>query len=87
MNMMDMAVNGQHDKMHWGCCWMPMLGKILWVLAFLEMIGGVLAFWMGGDFLTVAGMTWLWFSLVKGVLAIGAKSSAHHWHMMKMMGK
>ncbi|MBI3627268.1 MAG: hypothetical protein HY220_00755 [Candidatus Sungbacteria bacterium] len=76
--MMDIAKDGmQHDKMHWHCCWMPMLGKLLWVLAFLEMIGALLAYWSGGEFLGVHGMTWLWFSLVKGVLATGAKMKPH----------
>lgn len=85
--MMDYAKDGQHDKMHWGCCWMPVLGKLLWVLAFLDMVGGGAALWMGGELFGVGYMTWLWFALLKGVLAIGAKSSSHHWHMMKMMNK
>ena len=75
---------GKHDKMHWGCCWMPVLGKILWVLAFLELIGALIAYYNGGDFLNVMGQTWLWFALVKGVLAQGAKMGGHHWKMQQM---
>lgn len=74
-----MMDKGPHDKMHWGCCWMPILGKILWVLAFLDLVGALTAYWQGGVFYGVAAQTWLWFSLVKGVLAIGAKMSKHHW--------
>jgi hypothetical protein len=51
---------------------MPVLGKVLWILAFLDLIGGLIAFWQGGEFWTVSGETWLWFSLVKGVLSLGA---------------
>lgn len=85
--MMDMAKNGEHDTMHWGCCWMPMAGKGLWALSFLALIGGLVALWQGGEFWSIGVMTWYWNALVGGVLSLGAKSSSHHWHMMKMMGK
>ena len=77
-----MMDSGPHDKMHWGCCWMPMLGKVLWILAFLDLIGAIVAFWLAGEFWMISAQTWLWFALVKGVLAIGAKISKFHfcWH-------
>jgi len=85
--MMDNATNGQHDKMHWRCCWMPVGGKILWILSFLALVGGLLALWRGGEFYGIAVMTWYWNALVGGVLALGAKSAGHHWQMCQMMQK
>ncbi len=67
-----------HDKMHWHCCWMPMMSKLLWVLGLLDLIAGGIAYWKGGEFYGIAGQTWLWFALVKGVLATGAKGKGHH---------
>ncbi len=84
--MMEMA-QGPHDKMHWGCCWMPFLGKALWILSFLALIGGLIAFWRGGEFYGVSAMTWYWNALVGGVLALGAKASKHHWCQHQMMQK
>lgn len=80
-----MMDSGPHDKMHWGCCWMPILGKALWILAFLDLIAAVIAFWQGGEFWMISAQTWLWFALVKGVLAIGAKLSKWHfcWHQSR----
>jgi hypothetical protein len=80
--MMDGAMNGRHDKMHWGCCWMPIMGKGLWILSFLALLGGLLANWQGGEFMNVSVMTWYWNALVGGVLAGGAKSAYHHWCQM-----
>lgn len=73
---------GPHDKMHWGCCWKPYLGKILWWASFLSLIGGLLAYWRGGEFYGVAVPTWYWNALVGGVLAVGLKVSKFHscWH-------
>lgn len=84
---MESGIDGKHDKMHWGCCWMPMLGKGLWVLSFLALVGGLLALWRGGEFMGVSVMTWYWNALVGGVLALGAKMSKHHWMMRQMMQK
>ncbi|MBI4120608.1 MAG: hypothetical protein HY454_04050 [Parcubacteria group bacterium] len=80
--MMDTAGQGQHDKMHWGCCWMPALGKILWVLGLLSLLGGLTALARGGEFYGVSYATWYWNALVGGVLALGAKVSKWHycWH-------
>lgn len=69
--------NTQHDKMHWTCCWKPMLGVALWVVGLLSFLGGLLALWMGGAFLDVTVMTWYWTALVSGVLA-AAKSKGNH---------
>jgi len=76
--------DSEHDKMHWGCCGKPMLGKALWVASFLALVGGLLALWQGGEFLSVSVMTWYWNALVGGVLALGAKMSQHHWRMQQM---
>lgn len=76
-----------HDKMHWGCCWMPVLGKGLWVLAFLALIGGLIALWQGGELWSVSYATWYWNALVGGVLSLGAKASKHHWCQHQMAGK
>ncbi len=74
-----MMNSGQHDRMHWGCCWMALAGKGLWILSFLALLGGLAAFWRGGEFYGVSVMTWYWNALVGGVLAVGAKLSKHHW--------
>lgn len=78
---MDIAGN-KHDRMHWGCCWMPMAGKALWILGFLSLLGGLIALWRGGEFWSVSYVTWYWNALVGGVLAIGAKVSMWYflWH-------
>lgn len=62
-----------HGKMHWGCCWRPMLGVALWVVGFLSFVGGVVALWQGGEFYGINYMTWYWTALVSGVLAAGKK--------------
>lgn len=62
-----------HDKIHMLCCWKPMVGKILWVLSFLSLVGGLLAYWQGGQFWGVTVMTWYWNALVGGVLSLGVK--------------
>mgnify|MGYP001617166196 FL=1 len=80
-------MEGSHDKMHWGCCWMPVLGKALWALSFLAFLGGLAAFLRGGEFYGVSVMTWYWNALVGGVLSLGAKASKHHWCQHQMMGK
>ncbi len=72
---------GPHDKMHWGCCWMPVAGKTLWVLGLLSFLGGLLALWQGGEFWGVSYPTWYWTALVAGVLAAGAKVSHFHFGM------
>lgn len=61
---------------------MPMLGKLLWVLSFLALIGGLAALWRGGEFYGVSYQTWYWNALVGGVLAISLKVSKFHscWH-------
>ncbi len=66
---------------------MPVGGKILWILSFLALVGGLLALWRGGEFYGIAVMTWYWNALVGGVLALGAKSAGHHWQMCQMMQK
>lgn len=63
----------EHDKLHWNCCLRPGLRRILWWAAFLSLIGGLLAFWQGGEFYAVSAMTWYWNALVGGVLALGLK--------------
>lgn len=82
-----MMDQGPHDKMHWGCCWAWLLGKVLWWAAFLALIGGLAALWSGGEFYGVTVMTWYWNALVGGVLALGAKASRHHYCMHQVMGK
>lgn len=72
---------GPHTPMHWGCCWLPMLGVLLWVFGLLAFLGGLLALWQGGEFLGVAVVTWYWNALVAGVLAVGAKVARLHHHM------
>lgn len=73
-----MDKNMVHDKMHMGCCWKPMGGKVLWVLSFLSFVGGLLALWRGGEFYGVSAMTWYWTALVGGVLSLGLKAK-HGW--------
>lgn len=68
--------NTEHDKMHWRCCWHPMLGKALWIGGILSFVGGVVALWQGGEFYSVSYMTWYWTALVAGVLAAG-KGKSH----------
>lgn len=75
---MMMDKNVVHDKMHLRCCWKPMIGKILWIFAFLSLLGGLLALWRGGEFYNVSVMTWYWNALVGGVLALGVKGH-HGW--------
>lgn len=75
---MDNGMNGQHDKIHWNCCWKPMGGKVLWLAAFLSFLGGLVALWRGGEFSGVNYMTWYWTALVGGVLALGAKGYRAH---------
>lgn len=73
---------GPHDRVHWGCCWMPLAGKVLWVLALLDFIAALGALWLGGELYGISVQTWYWLALIKGVLAIGAKISRFHycWH-------
>jgi len=77
--MMDTAREGTHDKTHWGCCWMPVGGKVLWIVGFLLFLAALIALWQGGEFGGVFYMTWYWTALVSGVLSISAKSAGHHW--------
>lgn len=81
-----MMMKGPHDKMHWGCCWAPVLGKLLWTLGLLDLIAATIAYWQGGEFYNISAQTWLWFALVKGVLAVGAKISKFHYCAHKMIG-
>lgn len=67
--------NGEHSKMHWGCCGRWVVGMILWKLALLSFLGGIIAFWRGGEFYSISVMTWYWTALVGGVLALGKKGS------------
>lgn len=61
----------KHDKMHWRCCWMPIIGGGFWVLAVLSLIFA----WVAKDtvFLGYSGLGWYWNALVLGVLAIPLK--------------
>jgi len=52
---------------------MKKLGMLLWLLAALAYIGGLVSLAGGSDFLSVNYMTWYWNALVIGVLALGAK--------------
>ncbi len=77
--MMEMhSHNVQHDKWHMHCCWKPMLGKLIWTAAFLSFVGGLVAFYRGGEFWSVSAMTWYWTALVGGVLAVGIRGY-HSW--------
>lgn len=49
------------------------LGMLLWLLAALAYIGGLVSLAWGSDFLGVHYMTWYWNALVAGVLAVGVK--------------
>lgn len=71
---------GKHDKMHWGCCWMPVSAKILWTLSFLALIGGFVALWYGGELFSVSYVTWYLNAITGGVLSIGAKVQSWHYH-------
>ena len=69
-----------HDKMHWGCCLRPLLGKLLWVVAAFALI----AAWLSGStgaFWGREAMTWYWDALVLGVLALGLRGHGcrHKW--------
>lgn len=77
---------GPHGTMHWSCCWGPWLGKILWWVAFLSLVGGLLAYWRGGQFMNVTVPTWYWNALVGGVLALGAKVFKPHGHWHETQG-
>lgn len=80
-------MNGEkHDKMHWGCCWMPAAGKVLWILSLLALVGGLIALWKGGQFWNVSYTTWYWNALVGGVLAIGAEISKQHYYWRQKSG-
>ena len=61
------------DKMHWGCCFKPMLGGLLWLLAAISFI---VACYSSSTGVMVWGkevMTWYWNALTLGVLALGCK--------------
>ncbi len=73
--------------MHWGCCWALVLGRGLWWLSLLALIGGLVALWQGGELYGVSHVTWYWNALVGGVLALGAKASRHHYCAHRMTGK
>lgn len=77
-----MTHQGPHDKWHWNCCGKPVLAKLLWWFGFLSLLGGLLAYWQGGQFLNISVPTWYWNALVGGVLAISLKISKWHscWH-------
>ena len=47
--------------------------KAGWALSALVYLGGLLAMWMGGEFLSVSYMSWYWNALVLGILTIGVK--------------
>lgn len=64
----------KHDKMHWRCCWMPMLGIILWVLSAVSVILAWVAIWKQALVLGYEPIAWYWNALVLGVLAIPMKS-------------
>lgn len=68
-----MMDNMQHEKMHWRCCWKPMLNKALWVIGLLSFVSGIVALWQGGEYYGVNYMTWYWTALVAGVLSCGVR--------------
>ncbi|OGF64801.1 hypothetical protein A2661_01830 [Candidatus Giovannonibacteria bacterium RIFCSPHIGHO2_01_FULL_45_24] len=54
---------------------MKKLSMVLWIVAVLMYLGGLLAYWQGGEFWSVSGMTWYWNALIVGVLVLGAKKA------------
>lgn len=71
-----MDSNMKHDKMHWRCCWKPMLGILFWLGAFVSLVCA----WYARDavFWGYSGLGWYWNALVLGILAIPLKMK-HGW--------
>ena len=52
---------------------MTKVAMVLWVLAALTYLAGVIALSQGGAYLGAHVATWHWNALILGVLALGAK--------------
>jgi len=50
---------------HWGCCWLPLLGGLSWIVALLSAISAWMAMRSGAD-----ATSWYWNALAFGVLAL-----------------
>lgn len=66
-----------HTKMHWSCCWHPMLGLILWIAASASLLMAWVAVYRRGLVWGLEPLAWYWNALVLGVLALGKKGGGH----------
>ena len=64
-----------HSKMHWACCWMPVLGMVLWVAAMASFVLGLVAITKPAGILQISTLGWYWNALILGVLSLGSKGS------------
>ena len=55
-------------NLHWGCCWVPMLGGLCWVIAILSAVYGWMEMRGGAD-----ATGWYWNALAFGVIALYAR--------------
>ncbi len=62
-----------HSKMHWACCWKPMLGVVLWTLGMLALVLAWVSIWRQNLVFGLEPLAWFWNALVLGVLALGCK--------------
>ena len=61
----------KHDKMHWRCCWKPMLGLLLWVAAAFSVVMAWLS--RGAPLLGYNDVGWYMNAVVLALLAIPMK--------------
>lgn len=66
-----------HNKMHWSCCWKPMLGMALWALAAACFVLGLVAITRPTGVWQISTLGWYWNALILGVLALGCKGCGH----------
>lgn len=67
-----------HKKMHWACCWMPMLSMVLWAVAMVSFVLGLVAISRPSGILQISTLGWYWNALILGVLSLGCKGSKGH---------
>lgn len=66
-----------HKKMHWACCWKPMMSMVLWTAGMVCFVLGLVAITRPTGVFQISTLGWYWNALILGVLAMGSKGCGH----------
>lgn len=70
---MEMGGEMKHDKIHWRCCWLPLLGLFLWFAAAVSLVLAWVAVSRKAPVLGYADIGWYLNAIVLSLLAIPLK--------------